>query len=216
MTVPPLRHLRRGQMRSSSAVVILAVSRLPTSPFRLTNHDHGHTYIVNQLSSIKYLTEPRIKVRRRLGLNVAPIHTASDIEQCWRQNPIAISSALAIHHTDQFGALSMDWRRETSQIRSPRRLTNGCSSTGTVAQSTGFACRMGKLVHREKGTPQGAVVSPLLANLFLRYAFDCWMRRKLPDLQFERHADDAICHCRSEAQAQALRLVLEKRLAECR
>jgi len=74
----------------------------------------------------------------------------------------------------------------------------------------------GQLIHREKGTPQGAVVSPILANLFLHYAFDLWMRREYPDVQFERYADDAICHCRSEAQAQELRLALEKRLAECR
>jgi group II intron reverse transcriptase/maturase len=74
----------------------------------------------------------------------------------------------------------------------------------------------GRLIHREKGTPQGAVVSPILANLFLHYAFDLWMRREYPDVQFERYADDAICHCRSEAQAQELRRALEKRLAECR
>jgi len=58
----------------------------------------------------------------------------------------------------------------------------------------------GQLIHREKGTPQGAVVSPVLANLFLHYAFDRWMRREYPDVQFERYADDAICHCRSEAK----------------
>ena len=52
----------------------------------------------------------------------------------------------------------------------------------------------------EKGTPQGSVVSPVLANLFLHYAFDCWMSRNHPDIPFERYADDVICHCRSEAQ----------------
>jgi len=59
----------------------------------------------------------------------------------------------------------------------------------------------GELVVRDRGTPQGAVVSPLLANLFLHYVFDCWMRRKYPAIQFERYADDAICHCQSEAGA---------------
>src|SRR5215471_11928578 len=59
------------------------------------------------------------------------------------------------------------------------------------------------------------VVSPLLANLFLHYAFDRWMRRNHPDIPFERYADDAICHCRSGAQAQALRASLERRFAEC-
>jgi group II intron reverse transcriptase/maturase len=73
----------------------------------------------------------------------------------------------------------------------------------------------GSLVARERGTPQGGVISPLLANLFLHYAFDVWMRRNHPDILFERYADDAICHCRSEAQAQDLRESLEKRFAEC-
>ena len=73
----------------------------------------------------------------------------------------------------------------------------------------------GSLVARERGTPQGGVISPLLANLFLHYAFDVWMCRNHPDIAFERHADDAICHCRNKAQAQALRESLEKRFAEC-
>jgi hypothetical protein len=59
----------------------------------------------------------------------------------------------------------------------------------------------GTLVEPERGTPQGAVVSPVLANLLLHYAFDGWMRREHPDIPFERCADDAICHCRSEAPA---------------
>jgi len=71
------------------------------------------------------------------------------------------------------------------------------------------------LVERERGTPQGAVVSPVLANLFLHYAFDCWMRKEHPDIPFERYADDAICHCRSEAQALELRQALEQRFADC-
>jgi retron-type reverse transcriptase len=74
----------------------------------------------------------------------------------------------------------------------------------------------GTLVERTRGTPQGAVVSPLLANLFLHYVFDLWMRREYPDILFERYADDAICHCRSEAQALELRQALEKRFADCK
>ena len=73
----------------------------------------------------------------------------------------------------------------------------------------------GSLVGRERGTPQGGVISPLLANLFLHYAFDMWMRRNFPDIPFERYADDAICHCRTEDQATALRTALETRFADC-
>src|SRR5665213_1375 len=74
----------------------------------------------------------------------------------------------------------------------------------------------GALVGREKGTPQGAVVSPLLANLFLHYAFDRWMKENHSNIPFERYADDVICHCRSEAQASSLRQALEARLAACK
>src|ERR1019366_4243054 len=63
----------------------------------------------------------------------------------------------------------------------------------------------GQLVPREKGTPQGGVISPLLANLFLHYAFDRWMAKQYPQMPFERYADDAIVHCRTEAEAQGVR-----------
>jgi RNA-directed DNA polymerase len=74
----------------------------------------------------------------------------------------------------------------------------------------------GRLVPREKGTPQGGVASPLLANLFLHYAFDVWMRKHYPHLPFERYADDAIVHCRTEAEAQDVRAAIAARLQECR
>jgi RNA-directed DNA polymerase len=73
----------------------------------------------------------------------------------------------------------------------------------------------GRLVPREKGTPQGGVVSPLLANLFLHYAFDVWVRRHYPHLPFERYADDGIVHCRTEVEAQEIRAAIAARLQEC-
>ena len=73
----------------------------------------------------------------------------------------------------------------------------------------------GTLVPRERGTPQGGVISPLLANLFLHYAFDAWMRRTMPGVPFERYADDIICHCRTEREALALRQALDRRFGEC-
>jgi RNA-directed DNA polymerase len=73
----------------------------------------------------------------------------------------------------------------------------------------------GHLTMRECGTPQGGVISPLLANLFLHYAFDQWMLRKWKHLPFERYADDIIIHCRSEREANLVRVGVEKRLREC-
>ena len=72
----------------------------------------------------------------------------------------------------------------------------------------------GTRLQPQKGTPQGGVASPLLANLFLHYAFDKWLEREHPDIPFERYADDAVCHCKSEAQAQALKHELSERMNE--
>lgn len=73
----------------------------------------------------------------------------------------------------------------------------------------------GTMVERSRGTPQGGVVSPILANLFMHYAFDAWMARRFPDLPWCRYADDGLVHCRSETEAQTFREALAARLAEC-
>ena len=72
----------------------------------------------------------------------------------------------------------------------------------------------GALVERTKGTPQGGVISPLLANLFLHYAFDSWMKEYQRDKKFERFADDGLVHCRTFDEAVAFKESLEKRLNE--
>jgi RNA-directed DNA polymerase len=72
----------------------------------------------------------------------------------------------------------------------------------------------GSLAERDRGTPQGSAVSPVLANLFLHYAFDMWMARKFPAVPFERYVDDAVVHCRSEKQARMIRAALEERMEQ--
>jgi RNA-directed DNA polymerase len=74
----------------------------------------------------------------------------------------------------------------------------------------------GTRIERSRGTPQGGVLSPILANLFLHYAFDVWMVRTFPDLRWCRYADDGLVHCRSEEEAQIVREALQTRLTECR
>jgi group II intron reverse transcriptase/maturase len=74
----------------------------------------------------------------------------------------------------------------------------------------------GRLVVRDKGSPQGGVISPLLANLFMHFAFDKWMDRTHPGVAFERYADDVIVHCVSEARANELLDSIARRLGECR
>ncbi len=70
----------------------------------------------------------------------------------------------------------------------------------------------GTLRERDRGTPQGSAVSPVLANLFLHYAMDSWLEREFPAVEFERYADDAVLHCSTEYQARKVRDALAVRL----
>ena len=73
----------------------------------------------------------------------------------------------------------------------------------------------GTLEERTKGTPQGGVISPLLANLFVHYAFDAWMQREFSRVPFERYADDVLVHCRSRRQAEAVLKAIRGRFEQC-
>lgn len=78
-----------------------------------------------------------------------------------------------------------------------------------------FQMSDGTVRERVRGTPQGGVISPVLANLFLHYAFDKWMDKNQSEKPFARYADDAVAHCRSKEEAEELRASLEKRFQEC-
>lgn len=73
----------------------------------------------------------------------------------------------------------------------------------------------GRLESRQRGTPQGGVISPLLANLFLHYTFDLWMKSHWPAIKFERYADDIICHCSSVEETRRLKQELTERFKSC-
>lgn len=78
-----------------------------------------------------------------------------------------------------------------------------------------FETAEGEQVPRQRGTPQGGVVSPILMNLFMHYAFDLWMVRAHPQCRFCRYADDAVVHCRSQEQAREVMQSIASRLTEC-
>ena len=72
----------------------------------------------------------------------------------------------------------------------------------------------GTLQERDRGTAQGSAISPVLANLFMHYAFDLWLSREFPLVSFERYADDAVIHCVGEHQARRVLAALHERMAE--
>lgn len=81
---------------------------------------------------------------------------------------------------------------------------------------TPFGTKEGMLTERKSGTPQGGVISPVLANIFLHYAFDVWMERNYPIALFARYADDAIIHCKSEKEAKEIKEALNQRMKQCK
>jgi RNA-directed DNA polymerase len=72
----------------------------------------------------------------------------------------------------------------------------------------------GTVHQRDRGTPQGSPVSPVLANLFMHYAFDLWLAREYPAVSFERYADDAIVHCVTERQAREVLTAIGNRMEQ--
>lgn len=127
--------------------------------------------------------------------------------QCWRQDWVLDLDIKGFFDNIDWGLLMKAVRKHALDdwvvMYTQRWLQAAtCMPDGTVQK-------------REKGTPQGGVISPVLANLFLHYAFDEWMKRQHGEVPFERYADDIICHCRSQAQAEALMAQVQVRLAEC-
>jgi len=73
--------------------------------------------------------------------------------------------------------------------------------------------KSGELITKQgKGTPQGGVISPLLANLFLHYGFDKWLEKTDPTANFARYADDVIVHCRSKRHAEHILMLINQRI----
>ncbi|WP_341819026.1 reverse transcriptase domain-containing protein [Wolbachia endosymbiont (group B) of Phasia obesa] len=72
----------------------------------------------------------------------------------------------------------------------------------------------GSKVVRDKGVPQGGSISPIISNIFMHHVFDMWMRQNYPTMPFERYVDDAIVHCKTQKQAEFIKVMIGKRLAE--
>ena len=79
-----------------------------------------------------------------------------------------------------------------------------------------FQTKEGEIIPRTAGTPQGGVISPILANLFMHYAFDLWMARAYPGVPFERYADDTVIHCRTENEAKEVLKAVNERMKGCK
>lgn len=129
-------------------------------------------------------------------------------ERCWRYDWVLDLDIRAFFDSLDHGLVVRALRRYTGTrwillyverwLRAPVQLADG---TQQIPRS---------------GTPQGGVISPLLANIFLHLAFDTWMRETWPHVPFERYADDVIVHCRTEQEANEVLRSVRERLARCR
>jgi group II intron reverse transcriptase/maturase len=129
-------------------------------------------------------------------------------QRCWSYDWVLDLDIKAFFETIDHGLLMRAVRRHTTCPWVILYIERWLNAPTQLADGT--------LMEREEGTPQGGVISPLLANLYLHYAFDRWMTREYPDIPFERYADDVICHCRSEVQAERLKQAIAQRFAACR
>ncbi len=129
-------------------------------------------------------------------------------QRCWRYDWVLDLDIKSFFETIDHGLLMRAVRRHTTCAWALLYITRWLRAPAQLAD--------GSLMERTAGTPQGGVVSPLLANLYLHYAFDLWMAREFPNIPFERYADDVICHCSNEAQATYLKYAIEQRLRTCK
>lgn len=124
-------------------------------------------------------------------------------QRCWRYNWVLEFDIKGLFDNIEHELLMKAVRKHTDNLYIQRWL------------KAPFQMPDGTVKERTKGTPQGGVISPVLANLFLHYAFDMWMVRNHPHKPFARYADDGVAHCRSKEDAEKLHDSLKKRFVEC-
>lgn len=127
-------------------------------------------------------------------------------ERCWRYNWV-----LDVDISRFFDTLNHELLKKAVRHHAAEEWINlyvGRWLTAAIAQPDGTMER------RVQGTPQGGVISPLLANLYLHYALDRWMVQCQPDIPFERYADDVVFHCETRGEAERLKRALSQRLAQ--
>jgi RNA-directed DNA polymerase len=170
--------------------------------------------IWNRMSSGSYFPPPvlRVDIPKSDG-GTRPGRSALDAvakarQRCWRDNWV-----LDLDISKFFDALD-----HGLVMRAVRRFTS-CNWVLLYIErwlKANVVLQDGTLLRRDTGTPQGGVISPLIANIFLHLGFDQWMEAHYPNIHFERYADDIVVHCRSKQQLEMIKLKIKRRLEQCK
>lgn len=140
--------------------------------------------------------------------------------RCWRYNWVIDLDVKGYFDTINHDLLMIAVRKHVGEdwcLLYIERWLRAPSVTRVITRKRNASDVIEESIQTERtiGTPQGGVISPLLANLFLHYMFDAWMVKNYPDLEFARYADDMIVHCRTERQAHFVLSEIKKRMTEC-
>jgi len=163
---------------------------------------------------VKNRLEPRLeRVFHRDSYGYRPLKSAHDAlkvtrKRCWEYDWVIDLDIKGFFDTIDHGLLLKAVEHHVGESWMRQYIKGWIEAPLQEAKS-------GNLKARNQGTPQGGVISPLLANLFLHYVFDLWMDRNHPDAPFARYADDAVIHCRSQAKAEELLTAITKRFEAC-
>ena len=181
--------------------------------------------IWNRMSSGSYFPPPVKAVeipKKNGGVRILGIPTVADrIAQMTAKlyfEPLVEPIFLPDSYGYRPGKSAIDAVRVTLLMKAVRKHTD-CSWIILYIErwlKAPFQTKNGELVERTSGTPQGGVISPVLANLFMHYTFDKWMAKEHPCNPWARYADDAVIHCRSQEEAEQLLEQLGERFKQCK
>ena len=163
--------------------------------------------------AIKLLFEPKVEpIFHKDSYGYRPGRSAHDAikvtrTRCWKSNFVLEFDIKGLFDNIDHGLLMKAVRKHTSDKMEILYIERWLKAP--------ILNKDGILENRTKGTPQGGVISPVLANLFLHYVMDKWLEKTFPHVEFCRYADDGIVHCRTENQAKTIYKALKERFEQC-
>jgi RNA-directed DNA polymerase len=169
----------------------------------------------------------------RIAQEVVRAHLEPKVEPMFHDNSYGYRKGRSSHHAVEktlYNCMTNDWVIDLD-IQSffdsidhellMKALEHYCTDKWVLLYvsrwlEAGILQKDGTAIERTTGTPQGGVISPLLANIFLHVVFDGWMQKHHSEKPFVRYADDIVVHCKTDKQARFVLAMIKKRLKQCK